>query len=310
MARKISVVLPIFNEESVIEALAEEIEAHLDAAVEFVFVNDGSTDGTLELLKAYRPGKEGNSRKVVVLTRSFGQQNAIMAGLSSVSPEAEAIVVMDSDFQDKPNDIVALLAKLDEGHDCVYAVRTANSGSLIVNFLTALFYRAQKMLFSFAIPEHAGTFSVFTREFLGHLLKFGEREVYFPAVRAYIGMKQAGVPVERGSRSAGKSKVGFFGLVNLAMSGLLSFSALPMRAIFIVGVVMTFLCLLLGVTAFVLKVTGVTQIPGVTTVLILMLGLFGVLTTFIGLMGEYVGKLFLESKGRPRWLVKDVIDDP
>ena len=309
MDRTIAVVLPIFNEQSVIRSLAEAIETHVDAAVEFIFVDDGSTDQTVDVLTAFHPSREGSSRTIIVLSRNFGQQCAIMAGLSAVSPDADAIVVMDSDFQDDPRDISALLAALDDGCDCAYAVRTANAGSFVVNRLTGLFYRMQKAASSFEIPRHAGAFCAFTGAFREHLLAFGESDVYFPGLRAYVGMRQTGVVVERRQRSEGTSRVKLRGLVSLAMSGLLGFSAAPMRVVFVVGLGMTVLCLLLGVVAFVLKIVGITQIPGVTTVLIFLLGLSGLHIMFTGLVGEYVGRLFLESKNRPRWIVRDVVDD-
>ena len=161
----------------------------------------------------------------------------------------------------------------------------------------------------FKIPQNAGTFSVFNRMFLERILEFGEGEIYFPGIRAYIGMRQIGLPMMRQMRASGKSKVGIIGLINLSLAGVLGFSALPLRLIFLFGVLTTFVCAFLVLVIFVLKILGITQIPGVTTVLIVILGFFGLQSMFIGIVGEYIGKMFLESKKRPRWMIEEIIDE-
>ncbi len=307
--KQISVVLPVFNEESIIENLAKEIEKNIEYPTEFVFINDGSTDNTLEILKKYRTGKKSTQKKIIDLARNFGHQQALMAGLSSVSPDSDMIVVMDADFQDAPEDIPRLIDQIEKGYDCVYAVRTANSGSRLIDFSTKFFYKIQKMFLRFTIPSNAGTFSVFNREVLDNILEFKESEIYFPGLRAYVGLNQTGVPVKRGARAYGESKVGKMGLLNLSMSGILGFSIVPMRAIFLFGVLVTIFCFFLGIVIFLLKISGITKVMGVTTILIFMLGLFGIQIMFVGIVGEYVGKLFIEAKKRPRWIIRKVIDD-
>lgn len=306
--QKVLVILPVFNEELTVEKLAVEIEKQVEQPLEFVFVDDGSTDRTLEILKNYQVRKETNRKRILVLTRNFGHQQALMAGLSSLSKDADRILVMDADFQDDPEDIPALIKKLEEGYDCVYAVRKAKSGNFFVNMLTQIFYKIQKLMLSFSIPRNAGTFSVFNRSFLDKVLEFQESDIYFPGIRAYVGMRQTGLPVKRRKRAHGKSRVGILGLINLSLAGLLGFSALPMRLIFVFGVLTTILCFFLGLVIFLMKILGITEIPGVTTILIFMLGFFGIQSMFIGIVGEYIGKLFLESKKRPRWIVREIIN--
>jgi polyisoprenyl-phosphate glycosyltransferase len=304
----ISIVLPVYNEEQIIEKLAEEVEKHMPYQVEFVFVNDGSTDNTLEVIKNYKV-KTKNCKKIVDLSRNFGHQQALMAGLTSVSEKAELILVMDADFQDAPEDIPVLINKLAEGYDCVYAERTANSGSNLVNMMTKLFYEIQQKVMTFSIPQNAGTFSIFNRAVLNKILAFSENEIYFPGIRAYVGMKQTGITVRRGKRAHGQSHVGKLGLINLSLVGLLGFSAFPMRVIFLFGLIVTLICFFLGFIVFLMKIFGITQIPGVTTILIFLFGLSGIQCIFIGAVGEYVGKLLLESKKRPRWVVREIIND-
>ncbi len=299
--------MPVFNEEDNIQELLQKIERHLTQPLELVIVDDGSTDDSIAKIKEYSAGAQ-TRKKTVRLTRNFGQQQAIMAGLSSVSDDCSAIVVMDADFQDDPADIPAMLEKL-QSHDCCYAVRKPNSGSCLINVLTGLFYRIESLLLSFAIPRHAGNFSAFNRAMLDKIRAFNEFEFFFPGARAYVGMRQVGLEVTRGERRYGTSKVGLAGLLQLSLAGLFGFSAVPMRAILLLGFIVTAMCAVLGFLILVLRITGVVQVLGFTTLAILILGLFGVQIMFIGLVGEYVGKLFIESKRRPPWIIRDVHDD-
>jgi glycosyltransferase involved in cell wall biosynthesis len=147
---KISVVLPAYNEEGCIEELLQEIEKSVNNPMELVVVDDGSVDRTLEILKNYKITNPQNTKKIVVLSRRFGHQHALMAGLSNTSKESELILVMDSDFQDDPHDIPHLLAKIREGYDCVYAVRKSRKEGLLMNLLFRIFYKIQ---FAFSLSS-------------------------------------------------------------------------------------------------------------------------------------------------------------
>lgn len=303
-----AIVLPLYNEEDGISELVHAIEEQVASDSTFVFVDDGSRDETLRVVRELVLLKAANSKRVVKLSRNFGHQSAVMAGLHSVPDDCDRIVVMDADFQDHPRDLPRLLSRLEEGYDCVYAVRNAQTGSRLLNLLTLVFYRLQKALLRLELPLNAGTFCVFNRRMLEGLRAFSEREIYFPGLRAYVGMRQTGVSVRRERRAYGKSRVGFLGLVRLAMDGLIGFSALPMRLIMLLGLLTTLLCLVCGAIVLILRLTGVVEVLGFTSTLIFILGLFGVQIMFTGLVGEYIGRLFVESKGRPPWIVHDVED--
>jgi polyisoprenyl-phosphate glycosyltransferase len=306
---KVSVVLPVYNEEDCIERLLKEIEMNINYPVELVLVDDGSTDRTLNTLKGYKIQKSDNTKKVVVLSRNFGHQLALMAGLSNVSDESKLIVVMDSDFQDAPKDIPLLLKKIEEGYDCVYAVRKSRPDNSILGILSAIFHKMQTRISSFYIPPNVGTFSVFTKRVLDKILMFKETDIYFPGLRAYVGYEQAGVNVKRRERAHGKSRVGISGLMSLSLVALINFSGIPMRVVFFSGLSLTIFCVIIGCIFFVLKVIGVINVPGLTTTLILMMGMFGIQIMFTGILGEYIGRLLRESKERPRWVIKEMIDE-
>jgi glycosyltransferase involved in cell wall biosynthesis len=303
---KISVVLPAYNEEGCIEELLQEIEKSVNNPMELVVVDDGSVDRTLEILKNYKITNPQTTKKIVVLSRRFGHQHALMAGLSNTSKESELILVMDSDFQDDPHDIPLLLAKIREGYDCVYAVRKSRKEGLLMNLLFRLFYKIHSKFSSYKIPPNAGSFSIFKRNVLEKILMFAENDIYFPGLRAYVGYNQTGIKLERKRRAYGRSRVGFMGLVDLSVIAFFGSSGLPMRMLFLLGLGIMVFCNITIFILFILEILKVVRIPGFGT-LLLMIGLSGIQIMFLGIMGEYVGELFRESKKRPRWLEKEII---
>ena len=295
--KRIAIILPVFNEEETIDKLLLTLEKNISLPITFVLVNDGSRDNSFHIIKAYKVQKRTTTKRLINLSRNFGHQQALMAGFAYVPNNCDLVAVMDADFQDSPADLPRLIAKLYEGYDCVYGIRSANSGNIVIDKLTRLFYLIQKNIVSIEIPQNAGTFCVFSRKMLDDIRRFStEIEPYFPGIRAYVGFRQAGVPLRRNSRMHGKSKVGLKGLIKLSLSGILGFTALPMRLIFMFGFILTFLIFILGLILIIMKLWGVTKIPGITTTLLLILGGFGVQIMFMGIIGEYIGKLLCKLK--------------
>jgi glycosyltransferase involved in cell wall biosynthesis len=305
--QKIAVILPIWNEASTVAELIERIENALSESVSFLFVDDGSTDETVSVIQQINLKNIESSKSIIQLARNFGHQPALMAGLHHVPESVEIIVVMDADLQDKPEDIPQLIAKVREGFDCAYAVRKPHADSFIINTLTRCFYVLLEKLSKPALPAYAGTFSAFNRKTLELLLSFKEIDIFFPGLRAYVGGRQSSVVVSRSPRKDGSSRVGFFGLLNLSLNGLLGFSSLPMRLLLFFGICIATVCGLVGTMILLLRFTGVIQVMGFTSLALFLLTLLGIQMICIGLVGEYVGKLFVESKGRPRWIVRDIL---
>ncbi len=300
-------VIPVLNEGPVILELLSELEQEVASNIHLHVVDDGSSDDSFNSLKSYKP-KPGNELSVLRLSRNFGHQQAIFAGISNVPDTAEIVVTMDGDFQDRPSDVPRLLQPVKNGFDCAYAVRSSNSGSLVINLLSNVFYRLQAAVVTFEIPRNAGTFSAFSNKMLRAMKQFTEHDCYFPGLRAFVGMNQVGVLVQRGLRRRGKSRVGIGGLFNLGLNGLLSFSSVATRLILSVGLATVFLCVILGGIIVVLRLTGVIQVMGFTSLALLILGLAGIQITFLGILGEFLGKLYIANKNRPRWIVNERID--
>ncbi len=305
----LAVVLPVYNEEQGIVGLLDEIILCIDVdqPIVLVLVDDGSQDNSYNEMLSYKPSRENVEKFLVRLTRNFGHQSALMAGLHHVPDYCDVIAVLDADYQDQPSDIPKLLKHLVNGVDCVYAVRKPNAQSFLINFLTKLFYAIQKRLAGVAIPSYAGSFSVFSKNFLNNLKSFPENDIYFPGLRALIGYTQVAVPVERAHRKFETSRVGMSRLLSLGMTGILGFSIAPTRLIFITGVLTTALCIILGMIVLTLRLLGVIQVLGFTSLALFILGLFGIQIMCTGVVGEYIGRIFLEIKERPRWLVRDRI---
>ncbi|HMO16798.1 MAG TPA: glycosyltransferase family 2 protein [Oligoflexia bacterium] len=307
----ISIIIPFFNEEKSLPILIQEICDTLgDYSLNLILINDGSTDKSEEtLISIFKNNNYKNiSFKLVTLSRNFGHQIAIIAGLHESTKISDYFAVIDSDLQDNPADIACMVREIDKGYDCVYAVRKANSQNILINLFTDLFYYLQNKISRLHVPKNAGTFSVFTSRFKEQLLRMSEKEIYFPGIRAYVGLNQKGIPVTRRVRSFELSRVGIIGLVDLALNGVLSFTNFPLRLIFITGLIITVTCSILGVVLFWLRVFSITTIPGVTSVLIAIVALFGIQFMFLGIVGEYLGKLFIESKARPIYFISRIKD--
>jgi glycosyltransferase involved in cell wall biosynthesis len=308
LSQMTAIVIPLYNEATGAVELIRRIEQATKEQIFFLFIDDGSSDNTVEILRSHR-FRDSDSRRIIQLSRNFGHQPALYTGLTLLPPHYQKIVVMDGDLQDQPEDIPKLLKPLADGFDCAYAVRKPKSANYLIDVATGLFYKIQIALSPFPIPRFAGTFCAFNRSFLDSLLMFKEVDVYFPGLRAYVGLKQIAVNVERAHRKHGKSKVGLLGLLRLSITGLFGFSAAPMRSILICGALITIFFFLFAISFVALYLLGIIATLATSLLAILVLLLFGIQMMFIGIVGEYIGKLFVESKRRPRSIIASIIDE-
>lgn len=220
----ISIVLPVYNEVAVLRSLYEQVVDSLvptRCEVELVFVDDGSTDGSAELLDEL--ARNDSMVHVLHLSRNFGHQAALHAGLSNAT--GDAIVVMDSDMQDAPSCLVEFVTKWQEGFDVVYAIREKRKEGFVKRTLFYAFYRVLRMLSTTQMPHDAGNFGLIDRRVLDNLLKMGEYDRYYAGLRSWVGFRQTGVVVERLARHDLQPRVSFLGLCSLAKTALFSFSS-------------------------------------------------------------------------------------
>jgi dolichol-phosphate mannosyltransferase len=305
---RLSIAVPVRNEESVLPELLRRTGAVLDRIPggphEVVFVDDGSSDGTLEILE---DAARGDPRVMVIsLSRSFGHQAALTAALDYVS--GEAVVLMDGDLQDIPEMITEFVKRYQEGYDVVYATRASRKESWYLRLCYFLFYRLQTLLSDTRLPLDAGDFGLMSRRVVEQLRRMPEHHRYLRGLRSWVGFRQVGIPIERAERHSGRSKYGMLKLLKLASDGLFAFSIVPLRAAALLGTLAVGLSSLYAGYSLIAKVLLGQSPKGFTALVFLVTFLSGILLVFLGIIGEYVGRIYEEIKARPLYIVKKVID--
>jgi dolichol-phosphate mannosyltransferase len=301
----LSVVIPVYNEEDNLPRLYERLIAALDPiglTYEMVFVDDGSRDGSLAHLRALAAS---DPRVVAVeLARNFGHQVAISAGLDH--SRGQGVIVMDADLQDPPEVLPEFIAKWREGHDVVYAIREQRKEGWLKRAAYAGFYRFLQRVANIEIPLDAGDFCIMDRRVVDVLSGMPERNRFVRGIRSWVGMSQVGLAYERHARHAGRPKYTFTRLVYLALDGLVSFSYLPLRAITMLGFGVSLLSIVLAVFYAIKKLTVGLNPPGFATITVAIFFLAGMQLITIGVIGEYVGRIFEEVKQRPLYILRQI----
>jgi glycosyltransferase involved in cell wall biosynthesis len=271
-----------------------------------VFVDDGSTDGSFALL---REAAAADDRIVALsLSRNFGHQNALSAALDSVS--GDLVVVMDADLQDPPEAIPHLLAKQAEGYDVVFATRVGRKEAWPLRLCYHVFYRLIAVLSDVRLPLDAGDFSVVTRQVADEVRHLPERHRYLRGLRSWVGFRQTGLSIERSERFAGASRYGLWKLLRLAFDGLFAFSMAPLRAASLLGAATIGATLVYVAYALYAKIVLHQSPPGFTALLVAVTLLAGIQLLFLGVIGEYIGRIYEETKGRPHYVVREFAGKP
>ena len=307
----LSVVVPCFNEQAVIVETHRQISAALDEMqgfdFEFVYIDDGSRDATLDLL---RDIQRNDSRvRVLALSRNFGHQVAIVAGLREAL--GDAVAVIDADLQDPPSVIADLAARWRDGVDVAYGERTERVGETNLKTWTAwIFYRLVNKLADAPIPFDAGDFRIIDRQVVDALLAMPERDLMVRGMTAWAGFRQEAVPFRRAPRHAGETKHLPSGLLRMAVDGMLSFSRLPLRIATWAGALAAGGAVVGTGYALVVRLFTGAWLSGWTAVLIAVFFIGGVQMLLLGLLGEYVGRIYGETKRRPLYFVKERLGSP
>ena len=298
-----SIAIPIYNEESTIPELLQRTRAVLDGISdgphELLFVDDGSSDRTLQLLEEAAQADPRIS--VIALSRNFGHQAALSAALDHAV--GDAVVLMDGDLQDAPEDIPLLIERHREGYDVVYATRATRRENWLIQLNYFLFYRLQAMLSDTRLPLDAGDFGLMSRRVVDQIRRMPERQRYLRGLRSWVGFRQIAVPLDRAERHSGKSKYGFLKLLKLASDGIFAFSVLPLRAATLIGAVAVAASVLFALYSVYAKFVMNRAPQGFTALVFMVTFLSGVLLFFLGVIGEYVGRVYEEIKARPLYVV-------
>ena len=300
---RLSVAVPLYNEESVLPEFLRRTRAVLQSLGggphELVLVDDGSADRTLALLEVEAASNPGTV--VVALSRNFGHQAALTAALDHCS--GDAVVVMDADLQDIPEAIPLFVKQFQQGYDVVYAQRASRKESWWLKLAYFLFYRLLAMLSELKLPLDAGDFALISRRVVEQLRRLPEHHRYLRGLRSWVGFKQIGIPIERQERHSGRSKYSVVKLLQLASDGIFAFSIVPLRAATLLGVLATALAVVFATYSVYAKLFLKRSPQGFTALVLLITFLSGILLFFMGIIGEYVGRLYEEVKARPIYVV-------
>lgn len=306
---KVTILVPLYNETESLPILIKRIDTlidSLDMKVEVLLVDDGSKDSTAMIMA--EKALEDNRYQAVFLSRNHGHQLALTAGLSRARG-TEGVYIIDGDLQDPPELLPAFYAKYKEGFDVVYAIRKKRKENILKRSAYFMFYRILSRISYINIPLDSGDFSFVSRRVVDILNAMPEESRYLRGMRTWIGFKQTGLEYERDERVAGESKYSLFTLFKLANNGIFNFSEFPIKFITRLGLAITSLSLLYLVYTIIQKIIFNNVPKGFTALLIAIILFSGVQLLSIGVIGEYVLRIFFQVKGRPVFIIKNTIKD-
>lgn len=304
----LSVIIPCYNEEEVISETMKRMKAFCDDLqdldIEMIFVDDGSRDRTRELLKAYSAADP--RIKLIAFARNFGHQIAVTAGIDAAN--GDAVVLIDADLQDPPEVVHQMIAKWREGYDVVYGTRTEREGESAFKLRTARsFYRLLNKLSDVAIPLDTGDFRLMSRNVVDTLRAMPERDRFVRGMVSWVGFRQVALPYSRARRFAGVSKYPLTKMLRFATDGILSFSTKPLQMSVAMGMACATVAMLGIVYALVLRLFTSIWVEGWTALMIAVLFIGGVQLICVGILGEYVGRIYNEIKHRPLYVVQEYL---
>ncbi len=303
---RVSLAIPVFNEESVLPELLRRTGAILDSLPggphEIVLADDGSSDRTLEMLEK---AAEQDERLVIVsLSRNFGHQTALTAALDQVT--GDVAILMDADLQDSPEAIPTLIEAYQQGYDVVYVRRVNRKESWWLRLCYHLFYRLLAALSDTQLPLDAGDFGLMSSRVIHEMRKMPEHHRYLRGLRTWVGFRQIGIPIERAARHSGEAKYSPIKLLMLAFDGIFAFSIVPLRAAAILGLFAIGISFLYSFYALYAKF-WLHAPQGFTTIILAITFLSGMNLFFLGVIGEYVGRVYEETKARPHYIIGKIV---
>lgn len=312
----ISIVVPCYNEKEVLDELYQRLSAAAESwgePFEVIVVDDGSEEDTWQRIEAIH--QRDPRWKAVRFSRNFGHQTAVSAGIARAA--GQAVIVMDADLQDPPEELHRFLAGWREGYDVVYGLRRNRKEGPLKRLCYHLFYRILAGSASQPIPTDSGDFCLMDRKVVDLLNAMPERNRFVRGLRAWVGFRQMGVEYARDARRGGEPKYTLAKLVRLAIDGLFSFSTVPLRLATYLGLAVSTIAFLGAVFTLVQRLfhdwfarIGLEPVPGFATIVIAILFLGGVQLICLGIMGEYIGRIYDEVKGRPSWIVRQTLGLP
>lgn len=305
---KLSLVIPCYNEEDNVELFYKEVNDCFEEQImdyEFIFVNDGSQDKTMNKLKKLYKQREKDNIKVIGFSRNFGKEAAIYAGLQQAEGEYTAII--DADLQQRPQVVLSMVEILDkeEEYDCVAAFQDKRSEGMILSFFKRTFYKIINMVADTKFVSGASDFRCFRKNMRLAIISMSEYHRFSKGIFSWVGFETKYIPYKAEKRNAGTSKWSFRKLYKYGMDGILSFSIAPLKLATYVGTICAFLALVYMFVIFLQKLMFGIDVPGHATVVTLILFIGGVQLFFLGVLGEYISKMYIQEKKRPIYITRE-----
>lgn len=305
----LDIIIPVYNEEECLDALITRLltlknnMVHLK--MRFIFISDGSTDNSLEILKKY--SKQYDFIKVINFSRNFGHQMAVTAGLDYAN--ADYIAIIDADLQDPPELIKEMYYKAKEGYDVVYGKRLTRKGeTFFKKFSAKMFYKFISKMCEIELPEDTGDFRLISKKVLNNIKNMRERHRFIRGIVPWVGFKSTPFYYHRDERLAGKTKYPFKKMLKFALDAIFSFSNTPLRLATYIGTFIILLGFLGAIFMLYLRFFTPFTVPGITAVILTIIIMSGVQIIMLGIIGEYVGRIFEESKRRPLYIISETIN--
>ena len=309
--KKISVVIPMYCEEEVADICYKRVVNNLKKlsdkySYEIIFINDGSKDSTLKILK--KIASNDDNVKIISFSRNFGHQAAVTAGIRNVT--GDAVIIMDADLQDPPELFEGMIEKWEEGYEVVYGKRKTREGESIFKLLTAkAFYNTLNKLSEIEIPKDTGDFRLVDRKVIDVIAALPEHNKFLRGLFSWVGFNQYAYEYNRVNRVAGKTKYPFKKMFKLATDGILSFSAKPLKIVGAIGffsVIVSIIILIYSIVSYMFKLNSLT--PGWTSIMCTMTFIGGIILISLGMIGEYIARIYEESLGRPEYIIDELIN--
>lgn len=309
--KKISIIVPCYNEEEVLEIFYNEIKKEVLTKIknkydyELLFVDDGSKDKTLSILKQMK--EVDTNVKIISFSRNFGKESAMYAGLENC--KGDYVVIMDADLQHSPDKIIEMIKGIEEGYDVVTTVRQDRKGEgKIRSAFSRLFYKIMHGSSKIEVKQGAQDYRMMTRQVVDAILELKEYNRFSKGIFSWVGFNIKYIETSNRERAAGKSKWNFFGLLKYAKEGIISFSTMPLKLSIIFGIIISIIAIILGIIVFVQTLYYGKDVPGYASIIISVLFMGGIQLISIGILSEYISKMYMEIKDRPKYIIKEKID--
>ena len=304
--KKISIIVPAYNEEEVIEMFYDKTIEVLkklenEYTYELIFIDDGSKDETLNKLKNLR--KRDSKINIISFSRNFGKEAGILAGLQNTT--GDFTVIMDADLQNDPNMIKKMLNYINEGYDTFTTIRNKKGESKIKSFLSNIFYKIIDSEKNIELKQGSQDFRMMTKQVKDAILSLNEYNRFSKGIFSWVGFKVKYIETENHKRAAGKTKWSYKALMSYALDGITSFSVKPLKIATIVGTIISILALILAIEIVLQTIIQGKEVPGYASTIISVLFIGGIQLISIGILSTYVGKIYLEIKNRPKYIIKE-----